>query len=147
LMPLIAQYEDIQRRDGDTFGLTMPAVKGPFWRMTLFTANGYLCCIFMDHSKPSDTDGRIDVLRLLAKSQKPAYQYQVARLMVGDVLLGEALQVPTTIDLVPEFPTLIEAGTFDMATQQFTPSHRAARLVRLRFDRRYPEWVRTAKGG
>ena len=72
--------------------------------------------------------------------------YDIARYAWGDLLLSEALPVPTTVDLVPEFPTLIEAGNFDLASRTFTPSHRAQRLVRFRFDRRYAEWVRIAQG-
>lgn len=146
LADLAARYAEIRARDGDSFGLTMPSVKGPFWRVTLFTANGYLTCICSDHSQPGSSDGRIDVLRLLTKSEDPAQQYQIARILLGDVFLGDALVVPTTIDSVPEFPTLIEAGMFDLQTQRFTPSHRARRLIRFRFDRGYPAWVRTAQG-
>src|SRR5690606_17501165 len=103
-----------------------------------------LCSICMSHGEPGAPDGRIDIGRLLAKDkQRPL---DIAHLMVGDVYLGEALTVSTTIDLSPEFPTLIEAGNVDMNTFTFTPSHRAHRLVRFRFDRSYPAWVRRAQG-
>jgi len=146
LMPLIEAYRDIKLTDRDSFGLTMPGVKGPFFRVTLFTANGYLCCICKDHSKPTEAVGRLDILRFLAKNNEPAHKYDIARLLVGDSFLGDALPVPTTIDLVPEFPTLIEAGTFDMEQMVFTPTHRAQRMIVFRFDRRYPDWVRKVQG-
>lgn len=144
LMALAEQYAEIKASGRDTFGLNFPGVKGPFFRVTVFTANGYLCCICQNHSKPKESHGRLDGLRILAHD--PDRNFDVARFALGRLFLGNALPVPTTIDLLPEFPTLIEAGMFDITTQSFTPSHRARRLVRFRFDRRYPEWVRTAQG-
>jgi len=144
LMAVTKQYAEIKASGRDTFGLNFPGVKGPFFRFTVFTANGYLCCICQDHSKPKVSHGRIDGLRMLAKDDDRPYD--IARYAWGDLLLSEALPVPTTVDLVPEFPTLIEAGNFDLASRTFTPSHRAQRLVRFRFDRRYAEWVRIAQG-
>lgn len=144
LTALKEHYEEIKATGRDTFGLNFPAVKGPFFRVTVFTANGYLCCICQNHSKPKERHGRLDGLRMLARNHDR--DFDIARIALGDLFLGDALPVPTTIDLVPEFPTLIEAGTFDIRTRSFTPSHRARRLVRFRFDRRYPEWVRTVQG-
>ena len=54
--------------------------------------------------------------------------------------------MPTTIDLDPSFPALIEAGSFDLQQRRFEPTHRARRLINLRFDRGYPGWVRRCKG-
>ncbi len=144
LMALAEQYAEIKASGRDTFGLNFPGVKGPFFRVTVFTANGYLCCICQNHSKPKESHGRLDGLRMLVKNDDR--NFDAARYAWGDLFLSEALPVPTIIDLVPVFPTLIEAGTFDMVTRAFTPSHRARRLVRLRFDRRYAEWVRTMQG-
>ncbi len=146
LMTLIEAYRGIKLTDRDSFGLTMPGVKGPFFRVTLFTASGYLCCICRDHSKAAEESGRLDVARFLAWNQVPPYDYDIARLLVGNTFLSDALPVPTTIDLVPEFPTLIEAGTFDLTSNVFTPTHRARRMITFRFDRRYPEWVRKVQG-
>jgi hypothetical protein len=144
LTELAEQYDEIKATGRDSFGLNFPGVKGPFFRMTVFTANGYLCCICQNHAKPQESHGRLDIVRILAEDlDRP---FDIARFAFGKFFLANALPVPTTIDLVPEFPTLIEAGMFDMATQAFTPSHRARRLVRFRFDRRYAEWVRTVQG-
>lgn len=144
LTEMAARYEEITATGRGSTGLDFPGVKGPFFRVTVFTANGYLCCICQNHGKPKAANGRLDAIRLLA--QNPKRPYDIARIALGDFFLGEALPVPTTIDLSPEFPVLIEAGMFDMASRTFTPSHRARRLVRFRFDRRYPEWVRTVQG-
>jgi hypothetical protein len=56
--------------------------------------------------------------------------------------------VPTTIDRVPVFPVLLEAGDYRLAdgTAVFTPTHRCRRLLRFRFDRDYPHWRRTLQG-
>ena len=63
-----------------------------------------------------------------------------------DFDVGSALTVPTTLDLNPSFPTLIEAGAFDLERGVFQPTHRARRLIRLRFDRGYPAWRRRCMG-
>lgn len=144
LMPLIDAYRDIKPTDRTSFGLTMPGVKGPFFRVTMFTASGYLCCICSDHSEPSEADGRLDFIRFLV--QNPERPFDIAHLSPTNALLGEALTVPTTMDLLPEFLTLVEAGTFDQEKLLFTPTHRARRMVAFRFDRSYPEWVRRAQG-
>lgn len=144
LTALTEQYAEIKATGRDTFGLNFPGVKGPFFRVTVFTANGYLCCICQNHSKPKATHGRLDGVRMLARNHDR--EFDIARIALGDIFLGDALPVPTTIDLVPDFPTLVEAGTFDFAKNTFTATHRARRLVRFRFDRKYPEWVRTVQG-
>lgn len=146
LLPLIAQYAEIKATGRDSFGLRFPGVKGPFFRLTLFTANGYLCCIFSDHGKAALNYGRLDAVALLTKNDEPGHQYEIARFAPSDTFLGEALTVPTTIDIDPEFPVLIEAGNFEMTTTSFTPTHRANRLLRFRFDRDYPAWVRKVQG-
>ena len=52
--------------------------------------------------------------------------------------------MPTTLDLNPTFPVLIEAGSF--ADGAFVPSARARRFVYFRFDRGYPAWKRLVQG-
>ena len=59
-------------------------------------------------------------------------------------LVALDLVVPTTIDLVPEFHVLLEAGSLDGPA--FIPTHRARRLLKFRFDRSYPAWVRLVQG-
>jgi len=147
LMPLIEAYKDIKLTSRDSFGLAMTGVKGPFFRITIFTANGYLCCICSDHSRPGESDGRLDVIRFLARNKAPQHAYDIGRLALSDTFIGDALPVPTTIDLVPEYPVLIEAGIFDFDKRTFTPSHRARRMITFRFDRDYADWVRTVQGG
>lgn len=144
LIPLIEAYRGRKPTDRYSFGLTMPGVKGPFFRVTMFTANGYLCCVFADHSEPGATAGRLDIVRLLANN--PERPFDIGHLSPTNTMLGDALTVPTTIDLVPEFPVLIEAGEFDLQKLLFTPTHRARRMIVFRFDRSYPTWVRKVQG-
>lgn len=128
-----------------TFGLTTPGVRPPAFRVTLFTANGYLSCLCLDHARADAADGRIDALRFFAKDEREPLA--VGRLSTRvDAFVGDALVVPTTIDLEPAFPTLLEGGAFDFATGTFTPTHRARRMITFRFDRGYPGWVRRAQG-
>ena len=145
-----ARYPELIAARRPSFGLTMPGVAAAGFRVTIFTANGYLSCWCPDHALPGDDGMRLDVMRLLAGDAENALWQQpallVSRFDPAGPFLGDALVVPTTIDLDPSFPTLIEAGTFDPAGAAFTPTHRAERLVRLRFDRGYPAWVRRVQG-
>ncbi|MCA8975034.1 MAG: hypothetical protein KDC98_09950, partial [Planctomycetes bacterium] len=58
---------------------------------------------------------------------------------------GDGMVAPSMIELLPEFPILIEAG--DMKGIRFVPTHRCRRLLRFRFDRSYAAWVRLVQGG
>jgi hypothetical protein len=130
-----------------TFGLATPGVRAQAYRVTLFTANGYLSCICWNHAAEGAADGSIDMLRFFAGDRSNTFDPSPARLSTRvPSFIGDALAVPTTIDLVPDFPTLFEAGTVDLATLRFTPTHRARRLITFRFDRGYPAWVRRAQG-
>ncbi len=72
------------------------------------------------------------------------------RIARAEVYVGDALVIPTTIDRVPEFPVLLEAGTLEGDPRSgpitFVPTHRSRRLLTFRFDRDYPAWVRRAQG-
>jgi hypothetical protein len=111
------------------FGLTTSPGKPQAFRLTLFTANGYLACLFADHGPADATRGTIDARKLLAGDGTAIARYG----LLGPAYLGEALPVPTTIDLSTDFPTLVEAGVMQGTT--FVPQLRARRLVTFRFDR------------
>jgi len=53
--------------------------------------------------------------------------------------------VPTTMDLDPAFPCLLEAGSID-AAGAFAPTHCARRMFVLRFDHGFVGWLRVAQG-
>lgn len=147
LEPLIELAKTAFRDGTPSYGLTAVGVRPQVFRVTIFTANGYLACLCRDHAADGP-DGAIDVLRFLAGD--PVRGFEAARFtLIGERFVGDALVLPSTIDLVPEFPTLVEAGAMtgsDLATAAFVPSHRARRLVTLRLDRGYPGWVRRAQG-
>ncbi len=126
--------------EGLDFGLRTHPGRPACFRLTVFTANGYLACVFTDHG-PADADhGTLDARQLLAGSGTAIARYGPA----PGAVLGEAMVVPTTIDRSVEFPTLLEAG--DWSDGGFVPKLRARRLLRLRFDRGYPAWVRLVQG-
>ena len=56
--------------------------------------------------------------------------------------------MPTSIDRVPEFPVLLEAGSYTVTGHEvvFQPTHRSRRLLTFVFDRDYPKWVRAMQG-
>lgn len=126
-------------------GLRTPGTKPMGYRVTIFTANGYLGCLCFDYGLAGPQDGWIDWLRFLARDAGLGIPPAVVA-TAGNAWAGEALMVPTAIDREPTFPALIEAGSLDPATQRFTPTHRARRLLWLRFDRHYPSWVRLVQG-
>jgi len=122
-------------------GTARPAVH----RLTIFTATGYFCCLFPDHGPADAAHGTIDLRRFFVGHPDPPAPQQIPPAVFAPgqyVMLG--LQIPTTHDLSPEFPVLIESG--DLVGGQFVGSHRAARMLTFRFDRGYPRWVRRALG-
>jgi hypothetical protein len=127
--------------------LTMPGTTANGFRVTIFTANGYLSCWCPNHARPGAPDARLDFSRFFGGDAQHPFWKQPAMVTTSlDADIGGALVVPTTIDLDPSFPALIEAGSFDLQQRRFEPTHRARRLINLRFDRGYPGWVRRCKG-
>jgi hypothetical protein len=130
-------------RDEPSFGLQTPGVRPQGYRITIFTASGYLCLRCDDHAPPGSPDGAIDMLRFFGGH--PAKNLKPARYGLGDFqFVGDLMLVPTTIDIVPEFPVLVEAGSWQGVW--FTATHRARQLLTFRFDREYPAWVRHVQG-
>ncbi len=127
-----------------SFGLRTPGVKPEGYRVTIFTANGYLSCLCFDYDLAGPNDGWIDMLRFLAEDKRSRQPAITA--LVGAAWAGEGLTVPTTIDRDPEFPVLLEAGSLDRTRGTFTTTHRARRLLTFRFDRGYAGWVRAVQG-
>ncbi|MCU0863132.1 MAG: hypothetical protein MUC36_05020 [Planctomycetes bacterium] len=124
-------------------GLRTPGVRPAAFRLTLCTANGYLATLFVDHGDGSGSDGTIDILSWFSAIGTP----RIGSYAPG-AYIGDALDVPTTIDREPVFPVLLEAGTYQLAAGSavFTPTHRCRRLLRFRFDRDYPQWRRAVQG-
>jgi len=115
------------------------------YRVTIFTALGYFACLVPEHASANEPNGAIDLLQFFAGELALGVPESRARptwAVYGPGLsfVMEGLSVPTTHDLTPELPVLVEAGA--MMGDRFTPTHRARRLLTFRFDRGYPAWVR-----
>ncbi len=117
-----------------TTGLQLRGVRAPCFRLTLFTASGYFATLCEDHAPAGASDGEIRLRRWFSGGAPYS----------PGALIGDVLAVPTSLDLVPEFPVLIEAGA--VQGTEFVPTHRARRLLTFRFDREYPNWVRRVQG-
>jgi len=113
--------------------LVTPSIRPAAYRVTIFTANGYLCSVVPADASSEGTDGTIDLLRFFRDTQCVPLGY-----------LLRLLEVPTIVDLTPSFPVLIEAGR--IRNDQFVPTHRARTLPVMHFDRGYPAVVRRMLG-
>lgn len=127
--------------------LVTGAARAQCYRVTIFTALGYFACLFPEHARDDEPNGAIDLLQFFAGELALGVPQDRARptwAVYGPGLsfVMEGLAIPTTHDLAPEFPVLIEAGA--MNGDRFTPTHRAQRMLTFRFDRGYPAWVRKA---
>jgi hypothetical protein len=125
--------------------LHTPGVRTPWLRLTVFTACGYLATVFQNHADATAADGLFRVRTWFVaanglKAGRIAYP--------GGIFIGDALVVPTVVDIVTEFPVLLEGGDVDLTAPvpKFQPTHRARRLVTFRFDRQYASWVRRVQG-
>lgn len=126
-------------------GLRTPGVHTRWLRLTIFTASGYLATVFQNHAEAGAADGVFRVRTWFVA----ANGLQAGRIAYpGGLFVGDALTVPITIDVVPEFPVLLEGGDVDLTSPEpkFRPTHRAARLLTFRFDREYVSWVRRVQG-
>ena len=112
--------------------IATPSVRTQAMRLTFFTASGYLGALVPNHAPEGSPDGLVDLLTFFQQAQwKP-----------GNELI-RGLEPSTIMDLVPEFPVLVEGGTY--ADGVFTPTHRARRMVTFRFDRGLPKVMRGGK--
>lgn len=143
LLAMAEQAPSLWAARAPSFGLRTPGVRPTGFRATIFTANGYLCCLCQDHGLGGPGEGSLDMLRFFADDPVAGTKAAITGL-AGTRVIGEDVKVPTAIDLSTEFPVLIEAGAMDGA--RFVPSHRARRLLRFRFDRGYAAWTRLVQG-
>lgn len=142
------QLESLEPLDAPKLALRTPGLRPLVFRATLFTASGYVATVFFDHAADGAADGEMNLRRWFAGDPRQGddLRKEPARFgFASGAYVGEALPIPTTLDLVPEFPLLLEAGGLD-AERQFVPTHRARRLLTMRFDRDYPRWMRRVQG-
>jgi hypothetical protein len=104
----------------------------PHYRLTLFTGGGYVATV-LPNETPTQRDGRVALKSLLTSR----YATQG-----DDAVVALALGVPATLDVATDFLLLLEAGAIrDGDPHTFTARARANRLLALRLDRDYAEWL------
>ena len=120
--------------------LVMEGVHTSHYRITVFTAGGYMAAIAPDRSPPGRTDGRVELFDLFNTDGRYAGR--------ADALLTTGLQVPITMDLSRRFPVLVEAGHMVdvLGRQFFAPTHSSRRFLWFEFDQLFPQFVREVQG-
>ena len=99
------------------------------YRITTFTAGGYIACVLPNEAAAGEAGGRVPLASWLkAETTPPA------------VVVRE-LEVPTALDLELRFPVLIEAGVRSDTTGRFTATAVASDLLWVQFDRDYAEFM------
>ncbi|MHC4077431.1 MAG: ArnT family glycosyltransferase [Planctomycetota bacterium] len=100
------------------------------YRVTVFTAGGYLTVFVTDESFDDAVDGLFTIKNLLLASH---------RKNGGRGELAWALRVPTAVDIDPVFPVLVELDVHDRGSESrpFDPTHANQAPIHLRLDRRY----------
>lgn len=129
-----------RRRKG---GFVIRGDRVSHYRITLFTAGGWLTAILPDESPPDAGFGYVSLSKWL---QAPVAPHN------DDAFVLRALQVPAITDLEPHFPVWIEAGTGTpdpLEGQRFKPLASARGFVWLTFERDFAEFVagRVPDGG
>ncbi|MBK8975411.1 MAG: hypothetical protein IPM29_05760 [Planctomycetes bacterium] len=82
--------------------IAVAGVRATAWRVTLFTAGGYLTCIVSDHGDREAGDGLIALRDVLLARYVAAPGADRAHVFL-------ALEVPIALDLDTRFPVLVEA--------------------------------------
>ena len=113
--------------------LVMEGVRAEHYRITVFTAGGYLAAIASDRGSGGTGDGRVELSDLFGDDGRYARRG-------ADAILRLGLRVPIAVDLSPIFPVLVEAGRLvDVGgTLFFQTTHSARRFLWLEFDRDFP---------
>ena len=109
----------------ESFSRIVSPIHADAYRLTVFTADGY----FVTHVAPDrTTDDRdtIDVFTWLKDSRYTDAPYD---------FLALGLKVPIALDLDPNLPLLVEAGSLEDG--RFVATHAARDPVWLRFDRSF----------
>ena len=120
--------------EGERRALRTPGTNAPSFRITVFTATGYLSAVF-DQPEQSADGSIIDLKTFFVEAQWATE---------GDQYWLAGLIVPSTIDLNPVFPVLVEAGYG--SGHEFVATHRARELLGFRFDHDFPKMLRKVLG-
>lgn len=111
--------------------LVMRGVRAPFFRVTVFTAGGYLTAVVPDQAAAGSPDGRVAVLAVL----EARYVTTLPGPDMAHVAFG--LTVPATFDRSTRFPVLVEAGVVEQtaAGPVFAATHAARELLTFELGR------------
>ena len=101
------------------------------YRITLFTAGGYVTCVLPNEAAAGESGGRVAVRRWL-EAETTSREYVV-----------KDLRIPTALDLDLRFPVLIEAGALVRRGErtEFAATAVGRDFVWLRFDRDYAAFM------
>ncbi len=129
---VVATRDLLALHEGSRVHRIRVSVRAQHYRVSLFTAGGYLTVLLPDRAGPDLDSGQIDVLELLTARH---VEYDAA----DEHHVAFALATPTALDLSLRFPLLVEAGR--MVNGQFTATHANRTPLRLGFDRGYPRFI------
>ena len=108
-------------------------VRAPEYRITVFTAGGWISAICRDEAKADALDGRVGYATWLQTATATGN---------ADAFVVKDLAQPSVLDLDLRFPVWIEAGSLDPAhPDSFAPTRVASSLLWITLDRDYSEWV------
>ncbi len=120
--------------------IVTPKVHADVYRVTLFTAGGYLSFFAPNAAAKGSADGHIDLWKELRTAA--LYVHSDTPLATGYTAL--ALEVPTTMDLEPSFPVLVESGSYvqTVAGMGFKARRANHQILWLHFDHDYARFIR-----
>jgi hypothetical protein len=149
-----SRLDALARADGDPLAVRIPVrtpgVSPAAYRVTFFTAVGYLSALFVNQ-RAAERDGGFELRDFLrtARWSGPGPVTRLAdpgtvRQDAGDAYLLQGLTVVAIHDLLPEFPVLFEAVA--LLGDRAVVTHRARRLLWCRVDRDLPAFLRRLQG-
>jgi hypothetical protein len=112
----------------------MGAPRASHYRITVFTAGGYIAAVLPNEAPPAVDGGRV-ALRSWLQAETTPLAYVVTDLVV-----------PAALDLSLELPVWIEAGSLSArgggsAAPEFVATHAARELLWLRLDREFAAFM------
>jgi len=111
--------------------LTLRGVRAKSYRVTIFTANGYLTTFIPDSASGDASDGQLEIGPILmGKLSQAADAHAV----------GDLLQRATALDLSCRFPILVEADLRPGEPGNFQATHANRTPVWVTIDRQFANW-------
>ena len=123
--------------------IILDGVRARLYRVTAFTASGYVTAYVRDSAPADATNGHIELGLFLKASAVGPMSFPSGPGGGSFVTVGSLLQRATALDLSMWFPVLIEADArveFDGNPEHFTPTHANFRPMWLSLDRRFADW-------